>query len=231
VAETHDQFTADEPDEEGYDPRDVRRVLHWYDFLCPFCYVGRQRNTIFEDHGFDVIDIPFQAHSDIPRGGRAAGCRAGPMYGYIEQEARAAGLPLVWPDRLPNTRMALAAAEWVRRHAPLSFPALEKALFAAHFARGEDIGDPDVVAAYVGEAGADAAATRAALDDGSAYALVDRSERLGERFGVRGTPAWLVAGRLIPGLYPHEHFDVLAQSLAGWERAAGTWGDRADAAP
>jgi hypothetical protein len=31
---------------------EARRVLHWYDFLCPFCYVGQQRNSIFEEHGF-----------------------------------------------------------------------------------------------------------------------------------------------------------------------------------
>jgi hypothetical protein len=79
------------------------QVLHWYDFLCPFCHVGRQHNTIFESHGFEVVDLPFQAHPDIPLGGRAAGQRSGPMYACIEAEARAAGLPLVWPDRLPNT--------------------------------------------------------------------------------------------------------------------------------
>src|SRR3954454_16890368 len=78
------------------------QVLHWYDFLCPFCYVGQQRNAIFEDQGIAVVAIPFQAHPDIPAGGRAIGERSGPMYARIEDEARAAGLPLVWPDRLPD---------------------------------------------------------------------------------------------------------------------------------
>src|SRR4051812_14470951 len=105
------------PDESGRS----RQVLHWYDFLCPFCYVGQQRNAIFEAHGFEVLDVPFQAHPDIPPGGRSVGERSGAMYAHLEEEARAAGLPLVWPNRLPNTRMALAAAEWVRRHSPQSF--------------------------------------------------------------------------------------------------------------
>jgi predicted DsbA family dithiol-disulfide isomerase len=189
-------------------------VLHWYDFLCPFCYVGQQRNTIFERHGFDVIDIPFQAHPEILPEGRAVGERRGPMYARIEEEARTAGLPLVWPDRLPNTRMALAAAEWARRHVPRSFPVLEKALFAAHFARGEDLGDRDVIDAHAAAAGIGVVAMHAALDDGSAYVLVDQSEALGTRLGVRGTPAWFVSGHLIPGLYPREQFEQLAQALA-----------------
>ena len=90
---------------------EAHQVLHWYDFLCPFCYVGQQRNTIFESSGFRVIDIPFQAHPEIPPGGRVVGERSGLMVARIEEEARAAGLRLVWPNRLPNTRMALAAAE------------------------------------------------------------------------------------------------------------------------
>jgi predicted DsbA family dithiol-disulfide isomerase len=195
------------------DPGGARRVLHWYDFLCPYCYVGQQRNAIFEDHGFDVIDIPLQAHPEIPPEGRTAGERSGPMAAHIEAEARAAGLPLAWPDRLPNTRMALAAAEWVRRHAPASFPWLKQALFAAHFALGEDLGDRDVIEGHAAAAGVDVAAIQAALDDGSAHALVDRSEALARRLGVHGTPAWFVAGRMVPGLFPREQFEKLARAL------------------
>jgi predicted DsbA family dithiol-disulfide isomerase len=198
----------------GDDPDGARRVLHWYDLLCPFCYVGQQRNTIFVAHGFEVIELPFQAHPEIPPGGRPAGERSGALVARIEAEAKAAGLPLAWPDRLPDTRMALAAAEWVRRHAPDFFPPFQKALFAAHFALGQDLGDRNVIDRHAAEAKVDTAAMHAALDDGSAYALVDQSEALGRRLGVQGTPAWLVAGRLIPGLYPSEQFERLLESLA-----------------
>jgi predicted DsbA family dithiol-disulfide isomerase len=192
----------------------TNRVLHWYDFLCPFCYVGQQRNSILEAHGFEVVDLPFQAHPDIPPGGRAVGPRSGAMYERIEEEARTAGLPLVWPDRLPDTRMALAAAEWTRQHAPQSFPALEKGLFAAHFALGENLGDRKVIDRHAIEAGVDIAAMHAALESGGAYGLVDRAEAMGHSVGIRGTPAWLIGGRLIPGLYPREQFERLAQALA-----------------
>jgi predicted DsbA family dithiol-disulfide isomerase len=110
--------------------------------------------------------------------------------------------------------MALAAAEWTRRHAPHSFPAFERALFAAHFALGEDLGDRNIIDRHAREAGVDVAAMHAALDNRSAYTLVDQSETLATKLGVRGTPAWFVAGRLIPGLYPHEQFEQLAQALA-----------------
>ena len=40
-------------------------VLHWYDFVCPFCYVGQQRNAILAQHGLDVVELPFQPHHSI----------------------------------------------------------------------------------------------------------------------------------------------------------------------
>src|SRR5262245_45366944 len=97
---------------------DAGVVLHWYDFLCPFCYVGQHRTAILVRHGLHVVALPFQAHPDIPPGGIPAGRRSGPMYAMLEREAREAGLSLNWPPRLPNTRRALTAAEWVRRHQP-----------------------------------------------------------------------------------------------------------------
>jgi predicted DsbA family dithiol-disulfide isomerase len=90
---------------------DPRTVMHWYDFLCPFCYVGQHRTAILVRHGLDVIELPFQAHPDIPPGGIPAGPRSGPMYVMLEREAREAGLPLNWPPRLPDTRRAFKFAK------------------------------------------------------------------------------------------------------------------------
>lgn len=191
----------------------ARDVFHWYDFLCPFCYVGETRNAVFERHGFRIIDLPFEVHPDIPPEGRAMPAREGPVYAMIEAEAREAGLPLIWPARLPNTRMALAAAEWARRRAADAFPAFRKALFAAHFALGEDLGDRETIVRHAIASGIAPAAMRAALDGTQAYGFVDRSEAMARSVGVRGTPAWFVGGRLVAGLYPAEQLEQLARAL------------------
>jgi 2-hydroxychromene-2-carboxylate isomerase len=89
-----------------------KSILHWYDFLCPFCYVGQNRTAILLRHGLDVVELPFQAHPDVPALGVSVGPRKGEMYSHLEREAKQAGLILNWPARLPNTRRALAAADW-----------------------------------------------------------------------------------------------------------------------
>lgn len=188
----------------------ARSVLAWYDFLCPFCYIGQHRNAILARHGLDLIELPFQAHPDIPPGGIAAAPRSGPMYEMLEREARAAGLPLNWPLRLPDTRRALASAEWVRQHRSQAFPQLHRDLFAAHFALGEDLGDPAVIDRHAGESGVDLPALHAALDAGTAASELRASEALGDQYDVRGTPSWWLGGRLIRGLLPAEEFEQLA---------------------
>ncbi|MER7442515.1 DsbA family oxidoreductase [Micromonospora avicenniae] len=186
-------------------------VLHWFDFICPFCYVGQQRNEILERRGLEVVHLPFQIHPEIPDGGVEAGPRTGPMYEALEREAAEAGLPLNWPRRLPNTRKALTAAEWIRRSRPDVSGDFNRALFAARFELGEDIGDRAVVERHAAEVGVDLDALRSALDDGSALAFLAESESLGARLGVRATPTWLIAGELVSGLLPRQEFERLAE--------------------
>jgi len=187
-----------------------RAVLHWYDFLCPFCYVGQHRNAILVRYGLPVVELPFQAHPDIPPGGISAGPRNGPMYEMLEQEAREAGLPLRWPRHLPNTRRALAAAECARQHQAQAFSQLQKSLFEAHFVKGEDLEDPAVIDRHAGESAMNLTALHAAFGDGSAEESVTEAEMIGRRHSVHGTPAWLLGHRLIAGLRPAAEFERLA---------------------
>jgi predicted DsbA family dithiol-disulfide isomerase len=186
-------------------------VLHWFDFICPFCYVGQQRNQILSRHGLEIVHLPFQIHPDIPPEGIEAGPRNGPMYRALEREAARAGLPLNWPPRLPNTRTALSAAEWVRRQRPDASEEFNRALFAARFELNEDLGDTEVVMRHAGAAGIDTEVLRAALADGGARAVLTEAESVGARFGVRATPTWLIAGEMVSGLQTESEFEILAR--------------------
>jgi predicted DsbA family dithiol-disulfide isomerase len=197
---------------------DLGTVLHWYDFLCPFCYIAQARNDILEQRGVKVVELPFQAHPEIPAGGIPAGSRTGAMYVTLDREAEQAGLRLGWPARLPNTRLALSVAEWARRNQPHAFARLRRALFHAHFVLGEDLGDREVVDKHALAAGLDLLPVHAALADGSATRLVTDAEDLGRRHGVRGTPAWLIHQLLINGLRSVEDFEYFAESASQAQR-------------
>lgn len=189
-------------------------VLHWYDFICPFCYVAQQRNAILVRHGLHIEEIPFQAHAEIPTGGIPAGPRNGPMYVMLEREAKEAELPLHWPPHLPNSRRALAAAEWARRHQPGSFPQFHKELFEAHFVLGEDLEDNAVIDRHASSSSIDLPAMHSALANDSAVGAVMEAEKIGRNYGVQGTPAWLLNQQLIIGLRSVAEFERLAEAAS-----------------
>ncbi|WP_326565303.1 DsbA family protein [Amycolatopsis rhabdoformis] len=112
-------------------------VDHWFDFLCPFCYLAQDRNRVLREHGVVVLEHPLQIHPEIGPGGTAVGPRVGPTYDFLASEAEAAGLPLTWTDRIAYSLPALGA------YATLA--AADTA--AAHTDAAADTGTADTTAA------------------------------------------------------------------------------------
>lgn len=175
-------------------------VLHWYDLTCPFCYLSQPYNAHLTAQGLTVIELPFQAHPDVPSDGLYIGPRNGSMYTHIEQRAAQAGMPIHWQDKLPNSRLALMAAEWVRQNQPDLFAKFHEALFTAHFAGRRDIGDRATLLAVASEHGVDPEGLQQTWSNGSGETALLHSEALARKAGVTGTPAWFMDGRLIQGL-------------------------------
>ena len=190
-------------------------AIAWYDFVCPFSYVGQRRTAILAQAGFAIINLPFQSHPEIPVEGVAAGPRTGSVYEFLEDAAKAEGLELNWPARIPNSRLALAAAEWTRCNDAGSFARFQKSLFETHFVSGEDLGDPAVIDQRLGDAGVDSMPFWEAVENSSAHDAVAAAEAWGRSFGVFGPPAWLVAGELVSGLHPARDFERLTTQLHG----------------
>jgi protein-disulfide isomerase len=124
---------------------------------------------------------------------------------------------------------------WAFRHYPLDFHPLaqkagEAAACAAEQGRFWEMHDrlwdkptelevPNLKA-HAQALGLDGAAFATCLDGGRHAGLVDRDMRAGQEYGVSGTPAFFVNGRLISGAQPFEAFQqVIDDELA---RAAST---------
>ncbi|MEY2571381.1 MAG: hypothetical protein QOE63_1731 [Acidimicrobiaceae bacterium] len=192
------------------------RVRVWSDYICPWCYLGRDRTALLVERGCTVELLPFELHPDLPPGGRAVrpGGRLSTVHDDIARQCAEVGLPFRPPTLVPNSRRALETAEVVRATAPDRFVALDDALFAAHFVDGRDIGDPDVLDALVGDIGLAVAPVRGAVDDGAGRAAVSSAKALALDHGVAGTPAWLFGDDLVlPGVQPRELFERVVQRL------------------
>jgi predicted DsbA family dithiol-disulfide isomerase len=183
------------------------RAVLWSDYLCPWCYIGRDRTALLAELGVDVTVLPYELHPEIPPDGRRIrpGGRLAPVFERVEAMCAEVGLAFRRPDRMPNTRRALQTAEVVRRRWSESFSALHDALFDAHWLRGDPIDDPVLLDRLVGQAGAPADQVRASVEDGTAELALEEAMVQAHEHGVTSTPAWWVDDRLlIPGAQPRE---------------------------
>jgi predicted DsbA family dithiol-disulfide isomerase len=189
-------------------------VLHWFDFICPFCYIAQDRNRILRDAAVSVIDLPKQIHPEIGPGGAAAPPRIGPMYEQLAQEAREAGLELNWSSRIPNSQFALAAAETVRINEPESHQAFNAAIFNAYFALGKDIGEWSVITKCAADLGIDPFIFKYQMTSGIADNELRYAEAQAHEHHVTATPSWLLDDQLIVGLRPRAFFIALSHALS-----------------
>ena len=97
---------------------------------------------------------------------------------------------------------------------------LELALFETNFSRGENVDDPEVLAAAAGRAGLDEDGARAVLQDGHYADTVREEQRFWLSKGIHAVPSFILDGRyLIPGAQDPEVFVAALRRLLD-EKAA-----------
>ena len=110
----------------------------------------------------------------------------------LQARARELGLPLVERDWVPNSRLALAANEYVRGAGGLEkLHAFHSAVNARYWGRGEDLSKWPVLEAAAAEVGVDGAAMRGAVEAGALQARVDEGIAAAHRLGVHAVPTYV----------------------------------------
>jgi predicted DsbA family dithiol-disulfide isomerase len=182
----------------------------WFDYVCPWAYLGRDRTRLMRELGVDVEVRPYELHPEIPREGVEVrpGGRLDRVFGIIGAECEALGIPFVAPVRSRSSRLALETTEVVRAGWPDAYDALDRGLADAYWVEGRDVSSWEVVAELVEAAGAAPSEVWDRVADGEGGASVRESMAVARELGVTATPAWWVNDALlIPGAQPREHIE------------------------
>lgn len=180
----------------------MKRVDFHYDFSCPYAYLAStQIEALARRTGAELV------HRPMLLGGvfRALGVPDGPSFGAekarlnlldMRRWADHLGVPFTMPPTHPNrTVLALRAA----LAAEADLPRATRALFAAYWARGEDVSKPEVVQVALDREGLDGARLVSRAEDrgikDTLRALTDEAVAR----GVFGAPAFIVDGQLYWG--------------------------------
>lgn len=149
----------------------------------------------------------FELHPETPEGGmdleELLGPRAEAMSGRLLEFARSFGVTgMLHPQRLPNTRRILAAAEWARSQGRLH--PFRRAAMAAHWREEKDLEREQTVREVARVAGVDPDGAWAATRDPQWLAVVDAAREDASAHGITGIPTFRIGDRFIVGCQPYE---------------------------
>ncbi|MFB6164611.1 MAG: DsbA family protein [Haloarculaceae archaeon] len=206
-------------------PPNAEPIGIYSDYVCPFCYLGRESLRQYQATREEPLRIDWQpfdlrASQRDPDGELDPAADSGKDEAYYEQArqnvrrlAERFGVELSLDlatdvDSLP----AQVASEYVRETADYeTWLAFDEAVFDALWQDGRDVGDRAVLSRIADEVGLDGADVTAAVDD------EDRRDRLFEQFadtqrrGITGVPTFAYDGHLARGAVPPEHLRRLVE--------------------
>lgn len=188
---------------------DVRpRILLFFDYACVFCYLDQAGfDRVSEEYDAEVLHVPFELRPEMPAEGFSAdahGLRhSARVESFLVRLSEREGLELCIQDHMPNTHRALVLGEVARDAGGDVHSAVHAAIFDAYFARGEDIGQADVLLGVARAAGLRPDLAVAAWRDGTYDARLRSFAELAANLGVSSTPAALVCNELLIGTRPY----------------------------
>jgi len=210
---------------ESPEPGDPAEPITVYsDYVCPFCYLGRQSLDRYQETREESLEIdwhPFdlRSHKRGPDGAIDHDVDDGKGEDYYEQARQNVRRLAEKYDvemtldlsREIDSLPAQVASFHVRETHPEQWLAFDEAIFEALWVDGRDVGDVDVLADLAADVGIDADEIREAVAD------EDLRERLRERFaeaqqrGVTGVPTFVYEGYAARGAVPPEHLERLVE--------------------
>jgi len=215
-------------------PPRTLRIDFVSDIVCPWCAIAfhtleQVRERLAGAVAFTLHSQPFELNPDLaPQGEDLVQHLAGKygstpaqvtqMHEAIAERGRAVGFTFdhARRTRIYNTFDAHRLLYWLGQEgAPGQQHALEGALFAAYFTRGENPGAHDVLLECVRALGLDAARAAQVLAGQDFAAAVRERERHWQALGIRSVPAVVIEGRhLVQGGQPAQVFEQALRQAA-----------------
>ncbi|WP_436927367.1 DsbA family oxidoreductase [Halosimplex amylolyticum] len=207
------------------DTENVERIGIYSDYVCPFCYLGRESLSQYQDERDEELAIDWRPF-DLRAGKRNSdgsidhSVDDGKDEEYFEQaKANVERLQEEYGvemsldlSRDVDSLPAQVASFYVKEHYPYEqWLAFDVAIFEALWQDERDIGDVDVLADLAGEADLDPEEIRAAVDDEEWRNEVERRFDEARQQGVTGVPTFIYGEHAARGAVPPEHIERLVE--------------------
>jgi predicted DsbA family dithiol-disulfide isomerase len=123
----------------------------------------------------------------------------------LRQMARDSGLSMVFPSRIPNTRLAHEATEYARAQGKLE--EFHRLVFHKYFSEGEDLSCWEVLESAAEEVGLEADEIRHQVESGKFTPVVEQQIAQARALEIEAVPTYILNGRFaVVGAQPYEVF-------------------------
>lgn len=206
---------------------DTESITIYSDYVCPFCYLGRESLAQYQAEREDRLEIdwhPFdlRAGKREPDGEIDESVDDGKDEAYFEQarqnvrrlaERYDADMELELSREVDSLNAQIASYHVKETEPYERWLAFDVAIFEALWEEGRDVGDPDVLAELADDVGIDPAEVRAATEDEETAASVTEPFETAQRRGVTGVPTFTYDGYSARGAVPPEHLQRLVEGV------------------
>lgn len=196
-------------------------VGFFFDYICPFCYIGSIRLLRVGDRYPLHIRWRFiEIHPDNPSKGRPLSELGYPpaqwaqMQANIEQMVREDNIPMAPRTFTTNSRRAMLLAQAALDRRPDRFPALHQAIFEAYFVEGLNIGDPEVLTALARTHDVEGLLDQA-WHGPEYFAKLLKHVEAAQALGLNGVPALQVGGRVFSGAVSVDTLERALEQTSG----------------
>jgi predicted DsbA family dithiol-disulfide isomerase len=186
------------------------KLTIYSDYVCPWCYVGQGVvEKLIEEQHAEVDWRPYYLRPDTPPEGMELPdyikARMSETNTRLKKMANQAGLEMVFPARIPNTRLAHEATEYARQKGKqLDF---HRAVFDKFYAKGEDISQWSVLREAASQVDLDADEMEREVAAGYYTEAVNAQVQEAREMEINGVPTYIINDRYeIFGAQPYEAF-------------------------
>ena len=197
-----------------------REIEFHFDFSSPYAYLASTRiDAVAAKHGCTVrwrpmlLGVLYKSTGYHPLEQREKGRY---MLHDVARCARLYGVPFALPSSFPESLLAASrAVYWIADQDPAMLTGFVHAAFAAYWAEGRKLADPEIVAELAASEGFDKPAVLAALGDPVVKDRLRRETEAAIAAGVFGSPYMVVDGESFWG---NDRVEMLDRWLAtgGW---------------
>lgn len=219
-------------------PANQRLVIDIFsDVVCPWCFIGKHHleaalhkfSSEQPQVSISVRWLPYFLNPDTPPEGDpyrpflekkfGGPARVDAILARVNEAGKSAGLEFAFEKikLRANTMSAHRLIHRIQQRGDAN--ALVERIFAAHFQRGEHIGDPDALAQIAVGCGDDLAAVHAYLASSEGASEILAQAGQAQEAGISGVPFFIFNGRLAAsGAQPPEEFLRIIYQVFGQGR-------------